>query len=252
MSANAYEILALAMRYVFAALMVLIVLRAWRITAIDSQRAKKLRRLSPETGIIGEMLVTDGGERAKPGMRYPVTLEGSIGSSPRSDIRVRHSSVRRRHAYFQMTDDGLFVRGHAGARVRRNHGNLERELLLRDGEVLQLGRVSLLLVLSEADAVPEEISRKVLRRRHTHEVPDPRPVREGMPDEERDALFETSADADELFFSNPASCLSPEEYDFDNDSGGGCDGYDAYDAYDHYDDPDDRSDCDGLDDRSDR
>ena len=45
MSASAYEILALAMRYVFAALMVLIVLRAWRLPAIDSARAKKLRRL---------------------------------------------------------------------------------------------------------------------------------------------------------------------------------------------------------------
>ena len=53
MSANAYEILALAMRYVFAGLMALIVLRAWRLTAVDSGRAKKLRRLSPDTGIIG-------------------------------------------------------------------------------------------------------------------------------------------------------------------------------------------------------
>ena len=45
MGANAYEILALAMRYVFAGLMLLIVVRAWRITAIDSRRARKLRRL---------------------------------------------------------------------------------------------------------------------------------------------------------------------------------------------------------------
>ena len=131
MSANAYEILALAMRYVFAGLMLLIVLRAWRITSIDSRRARKLRRLSPQTGIIGEMLVMDGGERAKPGMRYPVTLEGSIGSAKTADVRVRHSSVRRRHAYYLMTEDGLFVRGHASARIRRDHGSLERELLLR-------------------------------------------------------------------------------------------------------------------------
>ena len=74
MSANAYEILALAMRYVFAALMVLIVLRAWRISVIDSRRATKLRRLSPDTGSIGEMLVVNGSERARPGMHYPVTL----------------------------------------------------------------------------------------------------------------------------------------------------------------------------------
>ena len=69
MSANAYEILALLMRYVFAALMVVIVLRAWRLSMVDSARSRKLRRLSPETGVIGEMLVVDGGEKARPGMR---------------------------------------------------------------------------------------------------------------------------------------------------------------------------------------
>lgn len=222
MSANAYEILALAMRYVFAFLMLLIVLRAWRITSVDSRRARKLRRLSPETGIIGEMLVMDGGERAKPGMRYPVTLEGSIGSAKTADIRVRHSSVRRRHAYYLMTDDGLFVRGHASARIRRNHGNLEREVLLRDGDVLQLGRVSLLLVLSGADSAPEEIHRTVLRQRRAQERSAPQ--LDGFID---DSIFETGAHGDDLFFSDPASCLSPEDYDYDADAP---DEYDEYDG----------------------
>ena len=220
MSANAYEILALAMRYVFAFLMLLIVLRAWHITSIDSRRARKLRRLSPQTGIIGEMLVMDGGERAKPGMRYPVTLEGSIGSAKTADIRVRHSSVRRRHAYYLMTDDGLFVRGHASARIRRDHGKPERELILRDGETLQLGRVSLLLVLSGADSAPEEIHRTVLRHRHAQARPE-----EDFPDadEEIDSIFQAGEDADEMFFSNPASCLSPEDFDEYDDP------YDEYD-----------------------
>ena len=69
MSTNAYELLALAMRYVFAALIVLIVIRAWFGASVDSQRAAQLRKLSPDTGIIGELLVMDGGERAKSGMR---------------------------------------------------------------------------------------------------------------------------------------------------------------------------------------
>ena len=222
MSANAYEILALAMRYVFAFLMLLIVLRAWRITSIDSRRARKLRRLSPQTGIIGEMLVVDGGERAKPGMRYPVTLEGSIGSAKTADIRVRHSSVRRRHAYYLMTEDGLFVRGHASARIRRDHGGLEREVLLHDGETLQLGKVSLLLVLSGADSAPEEIHRTVLRHRRAQTRPG-----ENLPDDEAaiDSIFEAGESADEMFFSNPASCLNPQDFD------------DFDDPYDEYDDP---------------
>ena len=164
----------------------------------------------------------DGGERAKPGMRYPVTLEGSIGSAKTADIRVRHSSVRRRHAYYLMTDDGLFVRGHASARIRRDHGNLEREVLLRDGETLQLGKVSLLLVLSGADSAPEEIHRTVLRHRRAQTRPG-----ENLPDDEAaiDSIFEAGESADEMFFSNPASCLNPQDFD------------DFDDPYDEYDDP---------------
>ena len=132
-SSNLYELLALAMRYVFAALMVLIVLRAARITAVDSRRARRLRRLSPQTGIVGEMLVMDGGERARPGMRYPVTLEGAIGSSRRADIRLRHSSVRARHAFYQMTDEGLFVRSHAVRQRQTQSGRLRAREDIPDG-----------------------------------------------------------------------------------------------------------------------
>lgn len=221
MSANAYEILALAMRYVFAALMALIVFRAWRLTAIDSARAKRLRRLSPETGIIGEMLVMEGGEKARPGMRYPVILEGTIGSGPRADIRIRHSSVRRRHGYFVMTDEGLFIRGHANARIGMD-GRWLRECTLKDGQELRVGRVELMLVLTGADAAPEEIDRRMLHRRHraadSEEIEMDNSIFNAPPVRE--------ADPDDFFFTNPASCLNPEDNDeYDDDTG------DEYDEY---------------------
>ncbi len=150
MSQNLYEIVALAARYAFAGLMVLIVLRAWRITLVDSRRAATLRHLSPSTGISGELVVLEGDEKARRGMKYPVIKEGMIGTSRRADIRVRHSSVRRRHAYFQLTEDGLFVRTHAGAPMRDGDGRPVRALTLSDGGEFSLGRVRLLLVLTEA------------------------------------------------------------------------------------------------------
>ena len=218
MSANAYEILALAMRYVFAGLMVLIVLRAWRISLVDSRRATRLRRLSPDTGIIGEMLVVNGSERARPGMHYPVTLEGTIGSNRRADIRVRHSTVRGRHAIYQMTDEGLFVRGHANARIRDKFGRGARELMLQDGDILRVGDVALMLVLTDGGSEPEEMNRRVLRRRmrSRQEAPD-----EGGFD---DSVFEThdtfghyelEPETDDLFMSNPASAYDrrADEYD---------------------------------------
>ena len=199
MSTNAYELLALAMRYVFAGLIVLIVARAWYGASVDSQRATKLRRLSPDTGIIGELLVTDGGERAKPGMRYPVTLEGTIGSNRRADIRIRHSSIRRRHAIYQMTDEGFFVRGHANIRVGDGTGRFARELLLKDGDHLQVGGVTLMLVLTDGGSPDADPLRRKTRRRHAHsEHGDGLPA---APIEETDDLFRT----------NPAS--SYDEYD---------------------------------------
>lgn len=155
MSHEAYELIAQTARYVFAALMLLIVIRAGRITLIDSRRAARLRRLSPMTGLIGEMVVLEGDERARRGMRYPVIREGTIGTSRSADIRIRHSSIRRRHAYFQMTEDGLHIRGHAGARIRSAEGELVREITLDDGANFGVGRVHLLLVLSEATASEE-------------------------------------------------------------------------------------------------
>lgn len=152
---DAFELISLTARYVFAGLMLLIVVRAARLTAVDARRAAKLRRLSPMTGLCGEMVVLEGGEQAKPGMRYPIIREGIIGTSRRADVRVRHGSVRRRHAYFQLTEDGLHVRGHAGAKLRSGSGALVRELTLRDGDSLGVGRVHLLLVLSEATANEE-------------------------------------------------------------------------------------------------
>src|SRR5699024_8371453 len=99
--------------------------------------------LSPMTGLCGEMVVVEGEGQARRGMRYPVIREGTIGSSRRADIRIRHASVRRRHAYFQLTEAGLSVRGHAGARLRDGDGRLVRELILVDGDALSVGNIRL-------------------------------------------------------------------------------------------------------------
>ena len=206
MGANAYELLSLAMRYVFAGLIVLIVVRAWYGASVDSQRAAKLRKLSPDTGIIGEMLVTDGGERAKTGMRYPVTLEGTIGSNRRADIRVRHSSVRGRHAIYQMTDEGFFVRGHANLRIGDGAGNYFREVLIPDGGQLQVGGVTLMLVLADGGSPDADPLRRKRRRKHARgEAKGDAPEQRQLPDGE-----------DDLFRAGGA--------------------YDEYDGYDEYDD----------------
>lgn len=203
MAQSLYEIVALGARYLFAGLMVLIVLRAWRITLVDSRRASTLRHLSPQTGIIGELLVLEGDEKARRGMKYPVIREGMIGSSRRADIRVRHSSVRRRHAYFQFTEAGLAIRTHAGAPMRDANGRPVRSLVLPDGGEFVLGRVRLLLVLTEA---PEPVHRRAGRREddepyadepYTDETYADGPYPDDAPrDDEQAAFFDVDDDFD--------------------------------------------------------
>ena len=156
MSEGLYELVALGARYVFAALMVLIVLRAWRITLIDARRANTLRRMSPQTGLSGELLVLDGDGKARRGMRYPVIREGMIGASRRSDIRIRHASIRRKHAYFQLTDRGLSIQARPDAPMLDADGRRAGTLLLGDGSEFALGKVRLLLVLSDGSAMEPE------------------------------------------------------------------------------------------------
>ena len=191
MSQSIYELIALGARYVFAALMVLIVARAWRLTIVDGRRAQTLRHYSPETGISGELIVMDGDEQARRGMKYPVIREGLIGSSARADIRIRHSSVRRRHAYFQLMPEGLSIRAHAGAPLRDRRGRPARALMLKDGDALAIGRVRLMLVLSEST---EEKRPGAPQPTRPHRVNRPEP-------EFDDDLFET--DPDKLFETHP-------------------------------------------------
>lgn len=204
MSENLYELLALAARYLFAGLMILIVVRAWRITIIDSRRAKTLRRISPETGISGELLVLEGDEKAKRGMKYPVIREGQIGSGRKADIRIRHSSVRRRHAYFILKPEGLIVRSHAGAPLRNGQGRPVKQALLHDGDEIIIGRVHLLLVLTHAAAE----SRIPLRRR---------PIRDDRYNDRDsgDDLF--NADPDRLFRESPILGHAPDPFDRPDD-----------------------------------
>jgi len=117
-------------------------------------------------------------------MRYPITQEGMIGSCRRADVRLRHSSVRRRHIYFDMQENGLKVRTHATARLWVN-GREVRDALLKDGDMLRIGGVKLLLVLMNASG----------------------PMREAPA--ARDAIFETDSAQPAV---NPAYAPRHQEY----------------------------------------
>ena len=98
MSGDAYEILALLMRYVFAVIGALIVFRSFIWLRKDARAYRKEMRSLPDAGLIGEMVDLDTGKA------QPLPREGVIGSSRECDIRVKGDGVLRRHVRFEFVD----------------------------------------------------------------------------------------------------------------------------------------------------
>lgn len=156
MNGNLYELIAIGARYLFAVIMIVIVIRAWKITIVDSRRAASLRRLSPETGVCGEFLILTGSGKVREGMRYPVIREGLIGSSRKADIRLRARDVRRSHAFFELTKKGLRLRAQRRSKIYNSRGEAGREFMLGDGAKITVGDIEMMLILTDGTAAHEE------------------------------------------------------------------------------------------------
>ena len=212
MSQNTYELIALAMRYFFAGMMLLIVLRAGRGALIDSRRAARLRKLSPMAGVVGELVVIEGDGKIRRGMRYPVIREGLIGSSRRADLSIRHPSVRRRHAYFQLTENGLRVRGHAGAKLYVAKHTPVREILLGDGGSFAVGKIRLLLVLGDGRSDEDALFTPHSPAIHSSDSDEPQSV-----PTDPDAPFRRPQEGEEVLGSDSEDSLYNRR---ENESGG--------------------------------
>ncbi len=115
MSADLYEVLSLAARYLFTLLGVLIVLRAfvWLLT----DRAEKKRRIRslPDTGMVGELVLLSGADDLGTGSAISVPWEGVLGSVRSCDIFLPAQGVKRRHLSFSfLPGQGLMVHPFSG------------------------------------------------------------------------------------------------------------------------------------------
>ena len=146
MRSDWYTLLSMGMRYWFAAIAAIIVLRAWRVTVRDTRRARVLRAWAPDTGAIGEIIVLSGGNGVRKGSRIPVPKEGLLGSSRRNDVRLRHKDVRRYHAHIELRENGVLAETLGKAEIWLG-GRTGNKLLLRDGDLFSIGSLSLRLVL---------------------------------------------------------------------------------------------------------
>lgn len=149
MASEAYELLALLMRYVFVGIGALILWRAYRWLRRDARQYKKAMRSLPDAGLVGEMV------NLKTGESQPLPREGLIGSSGACDIRVREPGVARRHALFAFEEGkGLRVTPHLGNRVLMEGVELKGAAHALHGTQLQLGDAVLRVRLFAGLKVP--------------------------------------------------------------------------------------------------
>ncbi len=115
MSAELFEVLSLAARYLFVLLGALIVLRAFLWLLSERVEARGQRRRMRDSGFIGEMVVLSGGPGLREGTVIPVPWEGSLGSVRSCDMVVPCAGVRRRHLWFSWEEGaGLHIQPLSG------------------------------------------------------------------------------------------------------------------------------------------
>ena len=170
-SAELYEVISLAMRYVFAFLGVLIVLRALRLMLADRRQNRSRLKKLPDAGAVGELMVLRGSPELPENTCLPVYREGVLGSVRGCDLFVPCQGVRRGHLDFIWEDGrGLFLIPRRGCSAAVNGAVLasrsdSRRFPLSHGGILTVGDAVLRLhVFTGLQTAPQETG---------HTMPEP-------------------------------------------------------------------------------
>ena len=150
-----YGVAGMAFSYGASAVLLIVLLLAFRQDREDRKRWRKVHAEAPGVGSACSFRVRaiDGRWRAV-GEQIPVPYEGTLGASPICDVCIPVRKVHARSAFFWMERgalhmvplhrDGFVVDG-----VRAEAGD---EAILRHGAELRLGSLSLILRMPEAGA----------------------------------------------------------------------------------------------------
>ena len=181
MADTAYEIFALAMRYVYVVIGVVILLRALRWLRKDARAYRREMKALPDAGLIGEIVDLNTGKA------QPLPREGTIGSARSCDICVRGEGVRRHHAMFSFEEGrGLLITPCLRCRMVMAGVELNSSAHALHGTQLEIGGTTLRVRLFAG-----------------LNVPHPMQFQPDAP--ENDASAEACADEDEAPFPLPPS-----------------------------------------------
>lgn len=153
MQAEAYELMAMLMRYVFIGLGVLILFRGYRQMRRDARAHKKEMKKLPDAGLVGEVVDLETGKS------QPLPREGMMGSSSACDIRIRRRGVKRTHALFDFVEGkGLRIRPYRGHKVMMEGVRLSASAYALHGTQVTLGNAHIRIRLFAGLNVPHPAS----------------------------------------------------------------------------------------------
>ena len=144
-----FEILSLLMRYVFAALGVLIALTALRWLLREHRVHSREQRQLPTAGQIGVLEFADSGER------LPLTQEGLVGAGASCDVVIRRRGLKKRHfAYRFQPRRGVEIIPCRGARVTVNGQKARAGQFALSGALIEAGEATFRLRLYKRLRLP--------------------------------------------------------------------------------------------------
>ena len=169
MPQDLYSIAALACRYWFAFLGVLIVWRSFAWLRKDRRLKHKRLKTLPDAGMIGELVVLQGSDDLPEDSFIPVPREGVLGCLRTCDIPVPVSGIARQHLDFVFAEgQGLMVTPRHGLHCMVDGEIIgsqrdARDFPMRHGSLLSVGDAILKLRFFAgldapyaADYLPEE------------------------------------------------------------------------------------------------
>ena len=150
MGADVYRVLSTGLRYWFAVLGLLIVLRSFLWLWKDHLEKHRRLRSLPDAGMIGELVVLSEGGELAPGTTLPVPREGTMGDVRGCDIPVPGAGLQRLHLDFRWVEGkGLLITPCRGryALVDGEEASRKTPRLMGHGSLLQVGYATLRLRL---------------------------------------------------------------------------------------------------------
>ena len=151
-----YQVASMGFGYLSAAIIALIVLLALKKYAKDRALWRRVKKNLPQAGAAGRFIVLSAGSRRLPaGTELRVPFEGTLGGSMGCDVSVPYKKVHMRSAFFWVEGDELHLvplhkDGFLADETPIEPGD---EAIMRDGAMLRVGELKLVLRMYERDAI---------------------------------------------------------------------------------------------------